>query len=51
MANALVAEGLADKEALDKIQSEVQTEMEAAVKFAVDSPYPSADKVDQDVYA
>jgi pyruvate dehydrogenase E1 component alpha subunit len=51
MANALVAEGLADKAALDKIQSEVQTEMEAAVKFAVDAPYPSADKVDQDVYA
>jgi TPP-dependent pyruvate/acetoin dehydrogenase alpha subunit len=51
MAKALLAEGVADQPALDKIQSEVQTEMEAAVKFAVDSPYPSADKVDQDVYA
>jgi TPP-dependent pyruvate/acetoin dehydrogenase alpha subunit len=51
MANALIKEGVADQAALDKIQTEVQTEMEAAVKFAVDSPYPSADKVDQDVYA
>jgi pyruvate dehydrogenase E1 component alpha subunit len=51
MANALIKEGVADQAALEKIQAEVQAELEAAVKFAVDAPYPSADKVDQDVYA
>jgi len=33
------------------IRSEVESEMEAAVKFAVDAPYPSPEEVDQDVYA
>jgi TPP-dependent pyruvate/acetoin dehydrogenase alpha subunit len=51
LANALLAEGVADQAALDKIHSEVETEMIAAVKFGVDSPYPGADKVDHDIYA
>jgi pyruvate dehydrogenase E1 component alpha subunit len=51
MANALIAERVADKATLDKFYSEVETEMLAAVKFGVDAPYPNADKVDQDVYA
>jgi acetoin:2,6-dichlorophenolindophenol oxidoreductase subunit alpha len=51
MAKALLAEGVADQAALDKIQSEVETEMLAAAKFGVDAPYPNADKVDQDIYA
>lgn len=51
LAKALMAEGVADQAALDKIQNEVQAEMDAAVKFAVDAPYPAADKVDQDIYA
>jgi TPP-dependent pyruvate/acetoin dehydrogenase alpha subunit len=30
---------------------EVKAEIEKAVKFAMDAPYPSPDKVEQDVYA
>jgi TPP-dependent pyruvate/acetoin dehydrogenase alpha subunit len=29
----------------------VKAEIASAVKFALEAPYPSADKVDQDVYA
>jgi hypothetical protein len=29
----------------------VKVEIDSAVKFALDAPYPSPDKVDQDVYA
>jgi TPP-dependent pyruvate/acetoin dehydrogenase alpha subunit len=41
----------ADSAQLGGIQAEAKAEMEAAVKFAIDSPYPNADKVEQDVYA
>jgi pyruvate dehydrogenase E1 component alpha subunit len=41
----------ADKASLDSITAELTAEMEAAVEFAVNAPYPSADEVDQDVYA
>jgi pyruvate dehydrogenase E1 component alpha subunit len=47
----LIAENLADRAALDKIYSEVDGEMKAAVKFAIDAPYPSTDEVDDDIYA
>jgi acetoin:2,6-dichlorophenolindophenol oxidoreductase subunit alpha len=33
------------------IQSEVESEMQAAVQFALDAPYPKPQEVDQDVYA
>jgi acetoin:2,6-dichlorophenolindophenol oxidoreductase subunit alpha len=33
------------------VQTEVESEMEAAVKFALDAPYPTPQEVDQDVYA
>jgi pyruvate dehydrogenase E1 component alpha subunit len=36
---------------LDRIQAELTTEMDAAVDFAVNAPYPDPDKVGQDVYA
>jgi TPP-dependent pyruvate/acetoin dehydrogenase alpha subunit len=42
---------MADGAALDRIESEVKSEMQSAVDFAVSSPYPSPDEVDQDVYA
>ena len=51
MANVLLTQGIADKAALDQIETEVTTEMEIAVKFGIDSPYPDANKVDQDIYA
>jgi TPP-dependent pyruvate/acetoin dehydrogenase alpha subunit len=34
-----------------KIHDEVKTEIDSAVQFALAAPYPSPDKVDQDVYA
>jgi pyruvate dehydrogenase E1 component alpha subunit len=36
---------------LDPIQAEVKSEIERAVQFALAAPYPSVDKVEQDVYA
>jgi len=47
----LVAEGLADRSALDRIQSDLAMDMDKAVEFAVNSPYPDPDKVGEDVYA
>jgi TPP-dependent pyruvate/acetoin dehydrogenase alpha subunit len=51
MGDWLTSEGLADRAALDLIHDEVKAEIDSAVKFALDAPYPSVDKVDQDVYA
>jgi acetoin:2,6-dichlorophenolindophenol oxidoreductase subunit alpha len=51
MANLLTSHNIADSATLTKIQDEIQAEVDTAVKFAIDSPYPDADKVDQDVYA
>ena len=51
MADALAAEGIADRARLERIQAEVQSEVEKAVEFATAAPYPGVDKVDQDVYA
>jgi acetoin:2,6-dichlorophenolindophenol oxidoreductase subunit alpha len=50
-ADWLVKEKLADRAQLDGIQKEVKTEVDKAVQFATAAPYPSPDKVDQDVYA
>src|SRR5687767_3299539 len=47
----LVAEGVADQPTLDRITQEVTSEMDAAVEFAVNAPFPNAAKVDEDVYA
>jgi pyruvate dehydrogenase E1 component alpha subunit len=47
----LLAQGHADKAALEAIHTELTVEMDAAVEFAVNSPFPDADKVDQDIYA
>ena len=49
--NWLIVSGYADTESLARITSEARAEMEAAVKFAIASPYPSVDQVEQDVYA
>jgi len=51
LTNWLLAEKHSDSAQLEEIQKEVRTEIEAAVKFALDSPYPTLDEVDQDVYA
>jgi acetoin:2,6-dichlorophenolindophenol oxidoreductase subunit alpha len=47
----LVSQNLADRAALKQINSDVEAEVAKAVQFAIDAPYPTPDKVDQDVYA
>ena len=47
----LVAEQVADTNSLSQIEAEVQGEIDAAVQFAKDAPYPAVEEVDQDVYA
>jgi pyruvate dehydrogenase E1 component alpha subunit len=47
----LMANGVADRAALDAIQEALVAEMDAAVEFAVGARYPDPDKVDQDIYA
>lgn len=47
----LIEQDYAKASALERISSEARAEMEAAVKFAIEAPYPSADQVDEDVYA
>jgi len=47
----LIEQKIADRTRLDQIKSEVETEMKKAVQFAMESPYPAVDKVDQDIYA
>jgi pyruvate dehydrogenase E1 component alpha subunit len=47
----LLQEKLSDTSTLASIQAEITSEMKAAVEFAVNSPYPGVDEVEQDVYA
>jgi pyruvate dehydrogenase E1 component alpha subunit len=51
MADWLVGEALADRARLERMLNEVKSEVERAVEFAIAAPYPSVDKVGQDVYA
>ena len=50
-AEKLIGQGIADAKSLVALEDEVRAEMKAAVEFAIASPYPNADKVEQDVYA
>jgi len=47
----LISQKLADAGALQRIESDVRAEMQSAVEFAVDAPYPSPEEAEQDVYA
>ena len=47
----LMSNGVADRAALDQIQDELVIEMDAAVEFAVASPYPDPIRVTEDIYA
>ena len=47
----MVSNYLTDQNAISGNEAEVQKEVEAAVKFAIDAPYPGVDEVDQDIYA
>jgi pyruvate dehydrogenase E1 component alpha subunit len=47
----LIEQSYSDAVALEKIGKEIRVIMEAAVKFAIDAPYPSVDEVEKHVYA
>jgi len=51
LADFLIAEKLADKTKFDGIQAEVKAEIDAAVAFAMKSPFPGVSQVQEDVYA
>ena len=51
LADWLIQQKLAGTAELERIQSEVNAEMNAAVEFAIAAPYPPINQVDQDVYA
>jgi acetoin:2,6-dichlorophenolindophenol oxidoreductase subunit alpha len=50
-ADWLIKEKLAEAELLEGIQSEIRSEMKAAVEFAIAAPYPGPEEVEQDIYA
>jgi pyruvate dehydrogenase E1 component alpha subunit len=47
----LKSEKIADIPALQKIETELEVEMDAAVQFAIAAPYPGVEEVEQHVYA
>ena len=47
----LLEEKTADQAALDRIREELTVEMDKAVEWAIASPYPGVEEVDEDVYA
>ena len=51
LAGSLIEKHLADQTLLDRIHSELTSDMDAAVASALAAPYPNPAEVDQDVYA
>ena len=51
MRDWLLDQNLADSGMLDRIYSEVKSEIDKAVEFALAAPYPKPEEVEQDVYA
>jgi acetoin:2,6-dichlorophenolindophenol oxidoreductase subunit alpha len=47
----LTEQALAEASDLQNLEAEVRAEMDAAVKFAINAPYPQPHEVDEDVYA
>jgi pyruvate dehydrogenase E1 component alpha subunit len=47
----LLKEKIADQSQLDEIQAKAKSEIDAAVGFALQAPFPGVDKVGEDVYA
>jgi len=47
----MIQQKITDSAALERIQAEVKSQMNAAVDFAIAAPYPTVDEVEQDVYA
>ena len=51
LAGRLTAQGLADPSVFERILTDVKTEIDAGVQYALAAPYPEPSEVDQDVYA
>jgi pyruvate dehydrogenase E1 component alpha subunit len=49
--DSLLARGEADRAALEAVEREVAAQMDAAVEFAINAPYPDPARVDEDIYA
>jgi acetoin:2,6-dichlorophenolindophenol oxidoreductase subunit alpha len=47
----LVESGAADRASLDRVHAELTSEMDAAMQWAIDAPYPGVEEVTEDVYA
>jgi TPP-dependent pyruvate/acetoin dehydrogenase alpha subunit len=51
LSSRLMGQRLAEQEVFDRIQTDVRTEIENGVQFALAASYPDARQVDEDVYA
>jgi pyruvate dehydrogenase E1 component alpha subunit len=51
LASRLTAQGLADASVFERIQTDVKTEIDSGVAYALAAPYPDPSQVDEDVYA
>lgn len=51
LARQLIKDKLTDAKLLEQIEHDIHAQLQAAVKFALDAPYPASSEVDQHVYA
>jgi len=51
LAEKLIGQKLTDQSVLDRIHTEVLSEIESGVQFAISAPFPDQSEVDEDVYA
>ena len=51
LAQSMIGNKLADPALFEKIEQDIQREVDEAVQFAIDAPYPDVSEVDQHVYA
>jgi pyruvate dehydrogenase E1 component alpha subunit len=51
LAGRLMAHRLVDESVFERIQTDVKSEIDAGVQYALAAPYPAAAQVDEDVYA
>ncbi|NON61041.1 pyruvate dehydrogenase, partial [Klebsiella pneumoniae] len=49
--NYLIENNIASAEELEEIQAQVKEAVEASVKFAEESPFPSLESAFEDIYA
>ena len=51
LAEKLIGQKLTDQSVLDHIHTDILSEIETGVQFAINAPYPDPSEVDEDVYA